>query len=153
MSQPYCYEFPRPAVTVDLVAFARLEGGWHVLLIRRRREPFAGRWAIPGGFLDMEETAVVGARRELCEETGMEHDGPIALLGVYDALGRDPRGRTISLAYVTKLEGPPPEVKGGDDASKAAWVDVAKVDRAALAFDHAQILEDGLKWLGAQCPT
>ncbi len=148
MSKLYCYDHPRPAVTVDLVIFALLEGSWRVLLIRRGRDPFAGRWAVPGGFLDMDETGAEAARRELKEETGLNEVGPITFLGVYDDPHRDPRGRTISLTYVAALKGPPPKVEGGDDAVEAAWVDVGTSQSLGLAFDHARVLSDAIGWLG-----
>lgn len=151
MSYPHCYEYPRPAVTVDLLVFARsdqtTEVRWRVLLVRRRRPPFAGLWAVPGGFLDMDEKAADAARRELREETGLDDAGPIAFLGVYDDLDRDPRGRTISLAFVARLEGPLQPVRGGDDAAEAAWVDPLALEEEDLAFDHAKILADGWEWL------
>ncbi len=146
MPTPYCYEYPRPSVTVDLVCFAIDAGRLATLLIRRDRDPFAGRWAIPGGFLEMDEPAEVGARRELLEETGLVATGPIAAIGFYDAPGRDPRGRTISLAFATSLRGPAPSVSGGDDAREAAWLPVGSLE--PLAFDHDRIVADALAWLG-----
>jgi 8-oxo-dGTP diphosphatase len=145
MPPPYCYDYPRPAVTVDLVAFARDGERLKVLLIRRKHEPFAGRWALPGGFLDVDEPIEAGARRELKEETGLEV-GEVAFLGVYGDPGRDPRGRTISLVYVATIPGPPPTATGGDDAEKAAWLDAAEqAESGALAFDHCRILEDAIR--------
>ena len=147
MPPPFCYDYPRPAVTVDLVAFARDRAGWKVLLVRRKHAPFAGRWALPGGFLEIDEPIEAAARRELAEETGVSVGGPIAFLGVYGAPGRDPRGRTISLVYWTLLPGPPPPPTGGDDADAAAWLDPGAPH--ALAFDHDQILADALRALVA----
>lgn len=160
MTQPYCYEYPRPAVTVDLAVFARVEGEVRVLMIRRKHDPFAGRWALPGGFLEMDETARNAAARELHEETGLADPGEVEFLGVYDRPDRDPRGRTISLAHAAILAGQVPEVAGGDDAEQAAWLHPQWLDRPTrgarglpplegpeLAFDHAQILADALDWL------
>src|SRR4051794_19316530 len=106
MPPPYCYDYPRPAVTVDLVVFSLSGDELRVLLIRRKADPFAGRWALPGGFLEMDEPIADGARRELREETGLEAAGPLALIGVFGDPGRDPRGRTISLAHATVVRGP-----------------------------------------------
>lgn len=144
---PYCYDYPRPAVTVDLIAFARQGDAWRVLLVRRGHEPFAGKLALPGGFLDMNELAEDGARRELFEETGLEHPGAITFLGYYDDPNRDPRGRTIGLAFVAILDGPPPTVAGGDDAAEALWIAPGPIEPAALAFDHTRILADARGWL------
>lgn len=145
MSQPYCYKYPRPAVTVDLVTFAFDGSRLRILLIRRGKAPFAGHWAIPGGFLEIDEPIEVAARRELQEETRLTPATPVELIGVFGAPGRDPRGRTISLAHATAIRGPASGIRGGDDASQAAWFD--PFDPPALAFDHAAILATALEWL------
>ena len=145
MPPPYCYDYPRPAVTVDLAVFAIDGGILKVLMIRRKRDPFAGHWALPGGFLEMDETIEAGARRELKEETGLEVDNPVHFVGVYGDPGRDPRGRTISLAYRAHLPGPPAVATGRDDAAAAAWFRPCDLIQAGgLAFDHARILADAL---------
>jgi 8-oxo-dGTP diphosphatase len=130
------------------VAFAVDRSALRVLMIRRGQPPFEGQWALPGGFLDLDEAAEPAARRELFEETGIEVQPslPFEPLGFYSAPGRDPRGRTISLAYATVLPPPPPEPSGGDDAAEASWIIADSPDRP-LAFDHAQILNDALDWL------
>jgi 8-oxo-dGTP diphosphatase len=140
MPPPYCYDYPRPAITVDLVVFTRTGDGLRVLLIRRKADPFAGRWALPGGFLDIDEPVEAAARRELKEETGLEVAGPVEFLGVFADPGRDPRGWTISLAHVALLpgSGPTPDPTAGDDAQDATWLDTA--DARGLAFDHDAIL-------------
>ena len=142
MPASYCYDYPRPSVTVDLAVFCRTGEELRVLLIRRKHDPFAGRWALPGGFLEMEETIDAGARRELKEETGLEIAGPIEFLGVYGEPGRDPRGRTISMAYCATILGPLGEISGQDDAEKAAWVN--PFTGISLAFDHEEILRSAL---------
>ncbi len=138
MPPPYCYEYPRPAVTVDLALFAGEGETLRVLLIRRKYDPFAGRWALPGGFIGIDEPIESAARRELEEETGLRHDGPLTFVGVFADPGRDPRGRTISLVYTADLPGRPPAVAGTDDAAEAGWFDPGTV--GPLAFDHDDIL-------------
>lgn len=147
MSAPYCYDYPRPALTVDLVAFAGEGPRPRVLLIRRKHEPFAGRWALPGGFVEIDEPVGNAVRREFVEETGVDlhPDVPLAFLGVWSAPGRDPRGRTISLVHAVRLDGPPPAPRAGDDAGEAAWRD--SESGGELAFDHALILAAALRWL------
>ncbi len=145
MPAPYCYEYPRPMVTVDLVVFALDDASLRVLLIRRGRDPFAGKWAIPGGFLDMDETAEDGARRELLEETGLKLTGPVAPIGFFDRPGRDPRGRTITLAHGAVVRSADHKIRGGDDAAEAAWITTG--DPIELAFDHGEILERAIGWL------
>src|SRR4051794_31535221 len=144
--KPYCYDYPRPSVTVDLAAFALFGTGPRVLLIRRKKEPYGGCWALPGGFLEMDEPIEAAARRELREETGLDVNGPVEPIGVFGDPGRDPRGRTISLAYAAVVPGASSEVAGGDDAAEAAWRDPRS--SRDLAFDHDAILAAALDWLG-----
>src|SRR5262249_8366853 len=112
----YCYEYPRPALTTDLVVVTT-EARPRVLLIRRKRGPFAGRWAIPGGFVDENESLESAARRELCEETGVEADR-IEQLHTFGDPGRDPRGHVVSVVYLARLD--PRKVKpaAADDAAE-----------------------------------
>lgn len=142
---PYCYDYPRPAVTVDLAVFAVSGDELRVLLIRRKHDPFAGSWALPGGFLEMNEPIEAGARRELKEETGYDATGPVAFIGAYGDPGRDPRGRTISMAHAAVIRGVAAEVKGDDDAAEAAWRPARNGER--LAFDHDAILARGVEWI------
>jgi 8-oxo-dGTP diphosphatase len=143
----YTYEYPRPSVTVDLVVFGIEPGRTCVLLVRRKNKPFAGRWAIPGGFVNMGEPFDVAARRELKEETGLDAKVPIAFIGVFGAPRRDPRGRTISVAHATVVRSPLPRIAGGDDAAEAAWVALDEAE--GLAFDHDDILAAARAWLDA----
>ena len=118
-----------------------------MLLIRRKNEPFAGSWALPGGFIEIDEPVEAAARRELREETGLglAATGPVEFLGVYGDPGRDPRGRTISIAYAATVREIDADVAGGDDAAEAAWRDPE--DCRGLAFDHDAILADARDWL------
>lgn len=133
----FTYEYPRPALTVDVVLATR-EAKPRVLLIRRKAEPFAGRWAIPGGFVEEGERLADAARRELQEETSV--DG-IELEQLYTAgdPGRDPRGWTVSVVYLARVK--PDELKpiAADDAAEVKWFALDKLP--ALAFDHAMILD------------
>jgi 8-oxo-dGTP diphosphatase len=143
--KPYSYEYPRPAVTVDMVVFTLDADTLRVLMIRRKSEPFAGDWALPGGFLGIDEPIEDAALRELKEETGLEEVAMVSPIGVFGEPDRDPRGRTISLAHAGVVRGPAPEVAGGDDAARAAWLDPMEVEE--FAFDHAEILGTALDWL------
>ena len=135
-------DYPRIDVTVDVVALTPVDGRLHVLVVRRGNPPFEGQWALPGGFLEVDEELADGAARELQEETGVRLDPTdLRQLGAYGAPDRDPRGRTISIAHVVHLESAS-EAKGGDDAADAAWVEVGKALDEGLAFDHDQILRD-----------
>ena len=114
----YTYEYPRPAVTADCVVITK-EIEPKVLLIQRGNEPFKGQWAFPGGFMNMDETTEQCAVRELEEETGLKVSN-IRQIGAYSKVDRDPRGRTVTVAYlaiIDKVEA----VKGLDDAAKAQW--------------------------------
>lgn len=134
----YCYEYPRPAVTADIVVFGYAGGTLRVLLVKRKNEPYRGCWAFPGGFMNMDEDAETCARRELQEETGLQG---IALeqLYTFSAVGRDPRGRTVSVAYLAVADRTSHTVQGADDAADARWF--ALSDLPELAFDHREILE------------
>jgi 8-oxo-dGTP diphosphatase len=138
----YCYQYERPAVAVDLVVFSRpplaLFSDMEVLLIRRGKEPWKGQWALPGGFLNPDETTEDAALREAREETGIESLPRPSLLGVFDRPDRDPRGRVISVAYWAVVTHRP-EVKGGDDAAAARWVPVAEARKGRFAADHREI--------------
>lgn len=140
----YTYVHPRPMVTVDAVVFRQTAADLEVLLVRRGHDPFAGCWALPGGFVDMDEDLVDAAARELAEETSLVG---VALdqLGAFGRPGRDPRGRNICIAYVGVLEDSERTVTGGDDATEAGWVSARNPGR--LAFDHDEILAAALAWL------
>jgi 8-oxo-dGTP diphosphatase len=127
-----------PALTTDCVIHDK-DG--RVLLIRRKNEPFAGSYALPGGFVDIGETVEAGCRREVLEEAGIEV-GELRLVGVYSDPGRDPRGHTVSIAYLVLLPSALAP-RAGSDAEAAEWVKDWR--KLKLAFDHAQILDDAEK--------
>ncbi|MBQ1100885.1 NUDIX hydrolase [Streptomyces sp. b94] len=137
------------AVTVDLAVLTLRADALHVLLVERGQEPYAGRWALPGGFLLPDESAEAAARRELAEETGLADVGALHLeqLRTYSEPGRDPRMRVVSVAFAALLPDPP-EPHGGGDAAEARW---APYDKARdLAFDHGRILADARERVGAK---
>lgn len=138
----YTYDYPRPAVTTDCVIFGYDGKELKVLLIERGIEPFKGCWAFPGGFLNMDEDALAGARRELKEETGLEN-AFIEQFHTFSEPGRDPRGRVITIAHyaLVKIQ----DVKGGDDAAQARWFPIGEVP--PLAFDHDRILRMAMRRL------
>lgn len=137
--------FPPVGVTVDLVLLTIREDALCTLLVRRGEEPYAGRWALPGGFIRPGESLVEAAGRELCEETGLEpalvHLEQLASYGDPD---RDPRLRVVSVAYLALAPDLPSPV-AGTDAAAARWVPANELEPRELAFDHAQILEAGLE--------
>jgi 8-oxo-dGTP diphosphatase len=138
----FAYAYPRLALTVD-VAVIHAEGERRaVLLIQRDREPFAGSWALPGGFVEPGERLLEAALRELREETGLAL-ADATFVGVYDAPERDPREHTIATAFVALLGGVRPEASARDDARAVAWVPIDALP--ALAFDHATILADAAR--------
>ena len=138
----YTYNYPRPAVTADCVVVTR-ENEPRVLLIQRGNEPFKGCWAFPGGFMDMDETTEQCAIRELEEETGLVVSEP-QQIGAYSKVDRDPRGRTIYVAYLVRID-KPVAVIGQDDAAKAEWWPLSALP--PLAFDHDDIMRDAIKVL------
>jgi 8-oxo-dGTP diphosphatase len=132
----YCYDHPRPAVTVDVVVVTRGDPA-RVLLIRRKHEPFAGMWAIPGGFVEMDETLETAAKRELREETGIRA-GRLEQLHAFGDPRRDPRGRTISVVYLALVDAEKLNPQAADDAKEVGWHLLRRLP--SLAFDHAKIL-------------
>lgn len=134
----YTYKYPRAALTTDAIVFVKEEKEIFVLLIERGHEPFKTKWALPGGFIEMDETLEKACKRELQEETGLIVD-KMYQFKTYDAIDRDPRHRTISVIYYTELD-KKQQVKGGDDAARADWFPVSNLPE--LAFDHEQILND-----------
>jgi 8-oxo-dGTP diphosphatase len=148
MSQVHDRQYP--AVTVDIVTLVRIDGRWKVLLIRRGKPPFQGQWAIPGGFVEPCEPLEAAACRELWEETGAEA-ARLEQLHTFGDPGRDPRGWTISVAYLAVLDAEAAavrQVRAGSDAAAAGWFDLD--DLPPLAFDHADILAYAARHLAGQ---
>jgi 8-oxo-dGTP diphosphatase len=139
-------DYPAFAVTVDIVILTMLEGRLHVLLVCRGEEPFAGRWAIPGGFKRPSETLDEAAKRELREETGVDAASLLAQFGSYGDPGRDPRMNVVTVAYVAVLRDVG-EIVAGTDAAAAALTPVSDVldGKLELAFDHDRIVRDAIE--------
>ena len=138
----YHYKYPHPSVTTDCVIFGFDGTRLNVLLIERGNDPYKGCWAFPGGFLNMDESALEGAKRELYEETGLR-DAYIHQFHAFSAPDRDPRVRVISIAYFALVR--LTDVKAGDDAAKAQWFPLDEIP--PLAFDHDKMLREALKAL------
>jgi 8-oxo-dGTP diphosphatase len=140
----YTYEYPRPALTVDCVVFGMDEGDLKVLLIKRGVEPFVGKWALPGGFVRMEESLDDAARRELEEESGVR-PSHLEQLYTFGEPGRDPRGRVVTVAYFALVKLSAHQVHAATDAREVAWFSVW--DTPKLAFDHGEVLGTALQRL------
>lgn len=136
----YTYKYPRPAVTADCIVMTN-EAQPKVLLIQRGAAPFKGAWAFPGGFMNMDETTEQCAIRELEEETGLKV-ATVHQVGAYSKVDRDPRGRTITVAYLAIVD-KPVAVIGQDDAAKAEWFSIDELP--PLAFDHEEIMQDAIR--------
>ncbi|MDD9970706.1 MAG: NUDIX domain-containing protein [Myxococcales bacterium] len=141
---PYTYEYPRGALAVDCVVFGLDENDLKVMLIQRGQAPFEGKWALPGGFVHMDETLEEAARRELEEETGL-HKVFLEQLYTFSAVDRDPRERVVSVAYYALVKLSDHKVQAATDARDAGWFGVHDVP--SLAFDHADILQKALERL------
>lgn len=136
----YTYSYPRPSVTVDILLMHPTKSGWELLLIERLHKPFEGMWALPGGFIEMDEDLQESARRELLEETGL-NIGQLHQFKTYGKPGRDPRGRTISVVFFAIIsKEAKKQTKAGDDAKNAQWFRLKDIPK--LAFDHESILQD-----------
>jgi 8-oxo-dGTP diphosphatase len=143
---PFTYEHPRPAVTVDVAMFTMRAGDLAVLVIKRKAMPFKGHWALPGGFVDANETLERAAARELYEETGIS-GAAMEQLGAFGDPARDPRGHTISVAYFGFVVAESHPAVAGDDAAEVAWIPLEELAQAQktkgparLAFDHEIII-------------
>lgn len=141
-NKKYCYKYPHPAVTTDCVIFGFDGTKLQVLLIERGIDPYKGRWAFPGGFVNMDESCEEGALRELKEETGLT-GAYIEQFHTFSEPQRDPRERVITVAFyaLVRIQ----EVSGGDDAAQARWFPLDEIPQ--LAFDHDHILREAMKRL------
>lgn len=140
----YTYEYPRAALTADVVVFALDEDDLKVMLVERGLEPFAGSWAIPGGFVRVDETLDEAARRELEEETGLK-DIYLEQLYTFGQVDRDPRERVVTVAYYALVNLMGHNVQASTDARNAAWFAVS--DLPTLAFDHQAIVDVAIQRL------
>jgi 8-oxo-dGTP diphosphatase len=141
----FTYEYPRPAVTVDAAVFRKNGNYWEVLMIRRGNEPFRGMWALPGGFVNMDETLEEAVARELKEETNLEGVG-LEQLHTFSAVNRDPRHRTISTVFYGIISPGNMEAKAGDDAAETRWISIESLPQ--MAFDHDMVVRMAVERLG-----
>lgn len=141
---PFTYDYPRPAVTTDVVAFTLIDAARHILLIQRAIDPGKGQWAFPGGFVDKDEDLMDAARRELAEETGLTGLS-LHQFHTFGEIGRDPRGHTISVAYTGFVSPEQQAVQAADDAADARWFPLT--GPPPLAFDHDHILEKAVQFI------
>jgi 8-oxo-dGTP diphosphatase len=133
----HCYDYPRPAVTADIIILKNNNDKQFVLLIERKHPPFEGMWALPGGFLNMDETLEEAALRELQEETGIT-GVKLKQFHTFSKVDRDPRHRTITTVFIGYTD-ENISIEAGDDAAKAQWFLMEKLP--PLAFDHAEVME------------
>jgi 8-oxo-dGTP diphosphatase len=147
----YVYEWPRPMVSVDAAVFGffrsrvKRKPSWRLLLIKRKGEPFKGRWALPGGFVGIDEELEMAVERELTEETGLVN---VALeqMHTFGRCGRDPRGRQITIVFMGVASLRQRRIRAGDDAANARWFDVGKLPKD-LAFDHNEVVRFAIEKL------
>jgi 8-oxo-dGTP diphosphatase len=135
----YTYEWPRPMVSADAAVFRIFRGRTSLLLIKRKKDPYKDKWAIPGGFLELDEELEDAAARELAEETGLT-GVHLEQMRTFGTIGRDPRGRMITVTFMGITSEENPQVKGGDDAAEARWFDIDNLPNN-LAFDHDKVIK------------
>jgi 8-oxo-dGTP diphosphatase len=133
----YCYEYPRPSVSADIAVFRKESAGLQVLLIKRKNQPYQGMWAMPGGFMEIDETLEQTAVRELEEETGLRNI-ELKQFGTFSQMNRDPRTRVVTTVYYGIAELENSAAIGGDDAELAEWFAVGNLPE--MAFDHGKII-------------
>ncbi len=135
----YVYEWPRPMVTVDAVVFSLRDGKARLLLINRKHDPYQGQWAIPGGFIEMDEELEDAVARELAEETGLTGI-PLEQMRTFGTVGRDPRGRQITVVFMGIAGPDQTDIRAGDDAAQAQWFAIDSLP-ADMAFDHSRVAQ------------
>jgi 8-oxo-dGTP diphosphatase len=141
----YIYDWPRPMVSVDAAVFGFIGNKARLLLVRRKSEPFKGKWALPGGYVEIDEELEDAVARELAEETGL---AGVALeqIHTFGSVGRDPRGRQITIVFMGVAAKGQNKIKAGSDAEKARWFDIEKLPQD-LAFDHDKVTRFAIKKL------
>ncbi len=144
----YVYDWPRPMVSVDAAVFSFFRGGVKLLLIKRKKEPFKGHWALPGGFVGIDEELAAAAERELAEETGLR-GVVLEQMHTFGRCGRDPRGRQITIVFMGVALKPRRKLKAGDDAAEAKWFDIEKLP-GNMAFDHDEVVRFAIRKLKRQ---
>ncbi|MDA3892408.1 MAG: NUDIX hydrolase [Salinivirgaceae bacterium] len=138
----YSYEYPRPMVAVDILVLRKFNESSFILLIKRLNQPYVDQWAMPGGFVDKDESLIDAANRELFEETGL-NGLKLRQFKAFGDPGRDPRGHSVSIVFIAEIEAELIELKAGDDAKDAEWFNINNLP--PLAFDHELIIEKALK--------
>jgi len=141
----YIYDWPRPMVSVDAAVFAFLKGRARLLLIKRGKDPFKGKWALPGGFVGIDEELEHAVARELAEETGLLRV-TLEQMHTFGKVGRDPRGRQVTIVFMGIVKKGQDSIKAGDDAAKARWFDIEKLPKD-LAFDHNEVVKFAIEKL------
>ena len=141
----YVYDWPRPMVTVDAAVFTFSGDKAKVLLINRGNEPFKGKWALPGGFVDMDEELEDAVVRELAEETGLT-GVQLEQMRTFGTVGRDPRGRQFTIVFMGIATEGQDKIKAGDDAAKAKWFDIENLPKD-MAFDHNEVVRFAIEKL------
>jgi len=141
----YVYDWPRPMVTVDAAVFTFSDDKAKVLLINRGNEPFKGKWALPGGFVGMDEELEDAVGRELEEETGLT-GVRLEQMRTFGTIGRDPRGRMITIVFMGIATEEQTGIKAGDDAAQAQWFDIEKLPDD-MAFDHVDVVRFAIEKL------
>lgn len=143
-SNYFCYKYPHPAVSADSMLFGYSPSGLHVLLIERGNEPYMGCWALPGGFMEIDETAEQCAARELQEETGLSGIH-LEQFHTLSAVNRDPRERVITVVFFALVRTDRYHAVAGDDAKRVQWFPIDNLP--ALAFDHSHAIAIGTSHL------